>query len=150
MNGIELEAKFGRKVKLVLKGSVLSASFDVSEIQPNDTILVFFTRRLGADNSVKSSQAAEPPEGESGSGESIGQLLLTNITASAPFRRLMGDEQSDTAPAKGKDEFVDVFRYSTDDSVDPLVHPAQFDIQRLMELAPDEVAKLLSPGELSG
>lgn len=48
----QLEQRFGKKVKLVLKGNLLDPSFDIEKIGPNDTVLVFFHQPCAVSNDM--------------------------------------------------------------------------------------------------
>lgn len=75
--------------------------------------------------------------------ESIGQMLLTRLTPHTQFKNLMSDENPGFLPIPDEYDYVDVFRYATEDDIDPLIQIDQQTIDQLVKEAPDEVSKIL-------
>lgn len=114
---------------MVLKGNLLAPSFNIEKIGPNDTVLVFFHQPCAVSNEMTRIKSPdEQSVAPSDTTESIGQMLLTRITPHTPFKNLISEENPGFLPIPDELDYVDVFRYATEDSIDPLIQIDQLNI----------------------
>ena len=81
--------------------------------------------------------------------ESIGQMLLTRITPHTPFKNLISEENPGFIPIPDELDYVDVFRYATEDDIDPLIQIDQLNIDQLMSEVGSEVSKIVPTSQRS-